>query len=210
MRLPLPYSRSLALLFSIPFLGACGDPAVTTYRTAKEPTPAIATPAAAPAATESIAGSNAAMANTAVATATFAGLSWTAPAHWVAKPASSMRKATFLITGADGATADLAVTAFPGDVGGELANVNRWRGQLGLPPISENEVASIVTRFEHNGLAFAVVDFVGGSDKTASRMLGATVPVGDATWFFKLTGPDTLVASEKPAFLAFLQTVKIP
>ena len=206
MRLPLPSPPSLALLFSLPFLGACGDPAVTTYRTAKEPTPAIATPAAAPAATESIAGSNAAMATT----ASSAGLSWSAPAHWVAKAASSMRKATFLITGADGATADLAVTAFPGDVGGEIANVNRWRSQLGLPPISENEVASIVTRFEHNGLSFAVVDFVGGADKTASRMLGAIVPVGDATWFFKLTGPDALVASEKPAFLAFLQTVKIP
>jgi hypothetical protein len=148
------------------------------------------------------------MATTAVATASGAGLTWTAPAHWVAKPASAMRKATFTFTSPDGTTADLAITAFPGDVGGELANLNRWRGQLSLPPITETEVAAAITRYEYNSLRIAVVDFTGTSSTPPTRMLGAMVPVGSATWFFKLTGPDAFVASEKPTFLAFLQTVK--
>jgi hypothetical protein len=33
-------------------------------------------------------------------------------------------------------------------------------------------------------------------------------PYQDAMWFFKLTGPDAVVARAKPAFLDFLQTVK--
>ena len=50
---------------------------------------------------------------------------------WVVKPPAPMRKATFGVP-AGSAEADLSITAFPGDVGGELANINRWRGQVGL------------------------------------------------------------------------------
>ena len=41
-------------------------------------------------------------------------------------------------------------------------------------------------------------------------MLGVMVPHGGATWFYKLTGPAALVAGEKPAFLAFVQTLSAP
>jgi hypothetical protein len=43
-----------------------------------------------------------------------------------------------------------------------------------------------------------------------SRMLGVIVPRPGETWFFKLKGPDVLVAREKPAFLEFLKTVRTP
>ena len=133
-------------------------------------------------------------------------LRWSAPGHWQAKPASTLRKATYLIPGAGGANAELAVSAFPGNVGGELANVNRWRGQLQLPPLGEPELAGAVTRFTAHGLPVAVVEFTSGSQ----RLVGAIVPQGDATWFFKLTGPDAVVAAEKPAFLTFLQSLSAP
>jgi hypothetical protein len=41
-------------------------------------------------------------------------------------------------------------------------------------------------------------------------MIGAIVPFEGATWFFKLTGPDTIVAQEKTAFMDFLKTIKTP
>lgn len=134
------------------------------------------------------------------------GLKWTVPARWQPKPAGSMRKATFEIAGANGATAELAVTAFPGDVGGELANVNRWRGQLSLPPIAAGELTGAVQRLTVHGLPVAIVDVTGG----AQQLLGAMVPYGGSTWFFKLTGPADLVAAEKPAFLAFVQSLSAP
>ena len=210
MRRLSPQLPCCLLLILSALLGACRDPVVTTYRTAKEASTETTPPVLAAATAPATSGTDATMANTAVATATGAGLTWTAPAHWVAKPASAMRKATFTLTGHDGTTADLAITAFPGDVGGELANLNRWRGQLSLPPITDAEVVSAITRYQYNSLRIAVVDFAGPGANPPTRMLGAIVPVGSATWFFKLTGPDALVAAEKPAFLAFLQTVKAP
>jgi hypothetical protein len=137
-------------------------------------------------------------------------LKWTAPSDWQSKPASAMRKATYLISGQQGGIAELSVTSFPGAVGGELANVNRWRGQLQLAPIAEADLAVNVSRFSVNGLTVAVVDLAGGTAEKPQRMLGAIVPVKDANWFFKLTGPEDVVAQQKPAFLAFLQTLQAP
>jgi hypothetical protein len=119
-----------------------------------------------------------------------------------------MRKGSYNVPGADGAAADLSITAFPGDVGGELANVNRWRGQLQLPPLGDAELAATTTAVAHDGLNFVVVDIANPQNPGAGRILGAFAAYEGATWFFKLKGPDDLVAHEKPAFLAFLQTVR--
>lgn len=118
-----------------------------------------------------------------------------------------MRKATYVIVGDGGASAELAISAFPGDVGGEIANVNRWRGQVGLAPVSDAEAAAAVMRLEVNALQIGVVD-LGDSGAGGNRLLGAIVPFDGTTWFFKLVGPDALVAKEKPGFIEFVKTVK--
>jgi hypothetical protein len=86
--------------------------------------------------------------------------------------------------------------------------VNRWRGQVQLPPVSEGDLGSAVTRLQKNGLAMAVVDATGGGPNP-TRILGAIIPFGGATWFIKLgPAPTALVEKQKSAFLAFLETVK--
>jgi hypothetical protein len=215
---------STALLLCLAGSG-CSDPKIETYRVKKDPAaaptataaatpaspapapaaPAPAAPAAAPAATV-VAADRAAMANTAVATAKGQGLQWTAPANWTPKAGSAMRKGTYAIKGAGG-EAELAITAFPGDVGGDLANVNRWRGQVGLGPIGSAELASSINRFRANSLDIAVVDILGSNGQ---RILGGIVPFAGSTWFFKLTGPDGVVAAEKPAFVEYMKTVRAP
>ncbi len=206
----------LLLLACSVALAGCKKPEVKSYRIPKETT-AEAAPAAAastnaaPAAPAAPAGSalpaagaaGNSMANTAVATAAGAELTWKAPPQWTPKTGSAMRKGSYAIKGGAG-DAELAITAFPGDVGGELANINRWRGQVQLPPIAAGELGAAAQRFDRNSLHFTVVDLAGGGQ----RMLGAIVPFGGATWFFKLgPGPDATVANEKVAFLAFLETV---
>ena len=37
----------------------------------------------------------------------------------------------------EGAKADVTVSIFPNDTGGVVANVNRWRTQVGLPETDE-------------------------------------------------------------------------
>ena len=124
------------------------------------------------------------------------------------KSVSAMRKGSYAIPGSDGADGDLSVTAFPGDVGGKLANVNRWRGQLELPPLPEAELEGALTHLDINGLHADVVEFANPQAAKPQRLIGAMVPYEGATWFFKLTGPDALVAEQKEAFFAFLKTVK--
>lgn len=148
------------------------------------------------------------MASTPVATASGNDLTWTAPAHWTAGPAAAMRKGTYVIAG-EGGNAELSITAFPGDVGGELANLNRWRSQapLNLPPIAASELESSIVREEHNGLKFGIADIT-GNGANPGRTTGAWVPHGGSTWFFKLTGPAALLEKEKAAFRTFIASVK--
>ncbi len=197
----------------------CRDAKIVSYRVPKEsPPPAAANPhagmglpsdsgAAAPGGPMS---GN--MAGTPVPTASDGDLTWTAPAAWQARPASAMRKATFIIAGdAPGEQAELAVTAFPGDVGGNLANVNRWRTQLQLPPITAGELGAALVPVEAGNLHAELAELVGPApvgDKPRQRVLGVIVPFNGATWFFKLSGPDALVAREKDAFLSFLKTLQ--
>jgi hypothetical protein len=194
LRIILPVSASLAFLFA----AGCRDEKIASYRVPKETV--AETPPSAPSATTP------GMASTAVPTASDDNLVWTAPSTWESRPASAMRKATYIIPGDAGATAELAITAFPGDVGGTLANVNRWRGQLSLPPIGDVALPSALTHVDFNGLHADVVDL--GATDGAKRLLGAIVPVDGVTWFFKLTGPDSLVLGQKTAFIDFLKTVK--
>ena len=145
------------------------------------------------------------MADTAVPTADGAELKWTAPAAFEPKPVSAMRKGSYRLKAAGG-EADVSITAFPGATGGLEANLNRWRGQVGLAPLDPAQVTADALKFDANGLSFVVVDYQG----SAGHMLGAIVPFNGNSWFFKLTGPDATVVAAKPAFLEFLRTVKAP
>jgi len=190
------------LLVAACLLGGCKDREIATYRAPKDPTPATPAPgtAMAPAGGDT-------MANTAVPTGSD-NLAWTAPDHWVAKPPSAMRKGSFAIKGDSGADADLSITAFPGDTGGLLANLNRWRGQVSLAPLSAAELDGSLQHFDGTGLHFDVVDFVGTANGTPTRIIGAVLSRPGETWFFKLMGPDALVAAQKNDFLNFLRSVK--
>lgn len=213
--LPFPVIAALLLVAS-----GCRDGKIVTYRVPKEAPPAAAAASSAnphagldiPAPGEMSAPASApTMAGTPVPTASGGDLTWTAPAQWQSRPASAMRKATFILPGdTAGEQAELSVTAFPGDVGGNLANVNRWRTQLQLPPLSAAELGSALTHLDIGQLHADLAELLGpaADGKPRQRVLGVILPFNGATWFFKLTGPDALVAAKKAEFLAFIQTLQ--
>lgn len=137
---------------------------------------------------------------------------WSVPADWQQGNPSSMRRATFLVKGADGQTAEIAVSVFPGDVGGLMANINRWRGQIGLGPVAPDEIAGITSDLDVNGTKSTVVDFKADTappGKTQPpRMIVVTVPNAGNSWFFKMTGDAPLVGAQKDSFLQFVKSVK--
>jgi len=203
----------LAIAAATLLLSACGDENVATYRIPKEkeaePPLAAAADAGAQPEAAPAAAPGTSMADATVPTASGQDLVWQAPPEWTSKPAGPMRKATYGVPGGGG-DSDLSITAFPGEVGGELLNVNRWRGQLGLTPLRAEDLEASVSRVEANGLRFTLVELASQGDPNGKAMMGAIVPVGASTWFFKLTGPGASVRSSKAAFLEFLHSVHAP
>ncbi|MCG3147661.1 MAG: hypothetical protein PCFJNLEI_01101 [Verrucomicrobiae bacterium] len=131
---------------------------------------------------------------------------WEVPAGWQPGKPSSMRRATYIVKGADDKTAELAVTVFPGDVGGLVANVNRWRGQLGLPPATPEEIAKFTTELTVAGAPSTLVEFT--NPQTGQRMAVVTAPHAGSSWFYKLTGPAAVVEATKADLVKFVQSTK--
>ena len=132
---------------------------------------------------------------------------WDVPAGWKETPPSAMVLKSFSV-GAGASEAKISITRFPGDVGGLLANVNRWRGQISLAPIPESELARLALPIEVLGGKATLVDMKSTDGKT--RMIAATVPRQEQTWFYKMMGDEATVAREKEAFVKFVQTVRYP
>ena len=132
------------------------------------------------------------------------------PPGWQRQPPAPMRKASFVVEGADGAKVDISVTSFQGESGGLLANINRWRGQLGLDAVDAEHLESTIERRTLAGRDFVIVDLANEqapADKK-QRVIGAIVPAPGETWFFKMTGDDALTAAQKPALLEVLESVE--
>jgi hypothetical protein len=106
--------------------------------------------------------------------------------------------------------ADLAVTRFaPDNAGSFLDNINRWRNQLGLEPITDVQSVPIQEIKLAKDAAGVEIDLQ--NEQTKKRMLIAITspPTGGDLWFFKLTGPAETVAAQKQNFDSFLRTVEI-
>ena len=136
---------------------------------------------------------------------------WEVPAGWKEEPPAQMLVAKFSATD-NAVRAEITVSSFPGDVGGLLANVNRWRGQVSLPPIDEASLEQAVTQVDVQVGKGSLVELNGTIAKTGqkARLVGVAVPHGGATWFCKMLGDEQIVAKEKAAFLKFVQSVKYP
>jgi hypothetical protein len=185
--------RITPLLLGLAFVGGCGrsdEDRITVYRIPKEVAPQPALQAA-------------------VDTAAPIAVHWTTPGSWEAQAASGFRKASFRVQGPKAETADVSVISFPEAAGGLLANVNRWRDQLKLTPITNEAEAG--TPMSVDGRDMFLVDLV--SDEpvapgdSKSRILGGIFPLPGETWFFKMMGPDQLVSSQRDLFVQFLQSV---
>lgn len=132
---------------------------------------------------------------------------WTKPESWNSQPLSEMRMGSFRVDGPNAGSADVSITAFPGDTGGLSSNLNRWRGQLRLPPLSDEQLLNTAQRIEVDNVPTCLVDFqTADGDPEPARILGAVLQRNDRTWFVKMTGPPNLLASQRQIFLDFVHS----
>lgn len=232
----IPKTLFQANLLCLLVLTACSQPAdeveitETTTRSETRPVPRVNTPdderfqlarpqgapmAPAPGAVPTTAGADAATEPPDAATATDQTVlfEYTVPEGWTELPATQFRNPNFRM----GSNGDIEcyVTVLPGEGGGLLVNANRWRGQMGQQPYSEDEFAQL-PRANILNRPSVIVDFtgdymaMGASEPQAGyRLVGALLQVPRAAIFIKMVGPDEAVEAQKDKFAMFAQSLRL-
>lgn len=135
-------------------------------------------------------------------------LTYDVPEGWTEGEAGGFRKAAFEI--ADGnQNAEVTVIDLAA-AGNELpANVNRWRRQIQLAPVSQADLAEHVKKIPVGRSTGDYVELVGPEDASPRQaILGVMTIEGDRAWFIKMMGDAELVLREKPQFEEFVRSVQ--
>lgn len=124
------------------------------------------------------------------------------PSGWRAGRAGGMRKAAFEVGQGD-QKAEITVIAL---VAGQsvLANVNRWRGQVGLENIDQAQLQQQMQELPVDGQASPFVQIYGPQES----ILAVLVEHGGQTWFIRLKGPTELARREKDNFEKFVRSMR--
>ena len=139
-------------------------------------------------------------------------LVWATPEGWQEGTPSQMRLIDFKFGPKQ--EGECYLTAMPGPAGGLAANINRWRGQMGQPALTDAEIEKLPRKSLLGTEAHFVTidgDFKGvGAEgsQTGYRMLGVIQQSPELTIFIKMTGPKALVEQNAAAFDAFCGSVK--
>jgi hypothetical protein len=133
------------------------------------------------------------------------------PPNWEPQQLSEMRQASFLVRGANGATADISFVKLGPSAGNVLENVNRWLGQLAQPPISPDKLATMIQKVSTPRGEVDVVDLSGkpesGDEKTDGRIV-AGIASDEGTSFYKMRGNRALVGEQKENFLKWVRSMR--
>lgn len=139
-------------------------------------------------------------------------IAYTKPEAWVEGEPTSMRVASFTVTGSEGREADISAIPLSGSGGAQLAIINQWRSTLRLEDATENQLPEMVETIDVGGRKFQLVNFESDAPMLdgdlKARILVGYATVGNHTWFFKIAGETSLVAEQQPVLLEFLKSVE--
>ena len=134
-------------------------------------------------------------------------LEWTNPEGWTVLAGSGMRIATWQVEGQE-----CTLMSFPGDVGGDEANIRRWLGQIGQTVPAETLAAFVASpaRFTTvGGIEGRLFDFADLPGITGSSVLAAIIPIGDQSVFVKLMGDAAVLKRQKAAFETLSRSIAL-
>ncbi|MEM6279701.1 MAG: hypothetical protein AAF733_09500 [Verrucomicrobiota bacterium] len=141
-------------------------------------------------------------------------LIYTTPDGWKEKALSSMRDVN--LSFGENEEGECYVARLPGAGGGLVANVNRWRGQMGADPLTEAEIYALPTK-PLFGQPATFIDLSGdfspgmGSTeiKEGHRLLGLILASDAGAVFVKMTGPAEIVAKNAEGFNLFTSSLDV-
>ena len=138
---------------------------------------------------------------------------WMPPEHWNEIEGSQFSLIDFEALH-DGQRAAISVTKLAKNAGGELANVNRWRKQIGLEEIELAQLEKTKQPFAVDGNPGTFVEMRGTRDGKPATTLGVihtiTYRTLPETWLYKITGDTAAVVKEKDAFRDYVRSARYP
>ncbi|BDU75491.1 hypothetical protein [Mesoterricola sediminis] len=134
-------------------------------------------------------------------------LKWALPKGWTETGGGGMRFATLNPPGPG--KIEVSVVNLPGMAGGELANVNRWRGQIGLEPLDEKALAGARRTVKSKAGAIAVFDFTSQGASPTRMIVGSLTTADGNTWFLKLVGDAPAAEKARPDFMRYLESLHL-
>lgn len=140
------------------------------------------------------------------------GLKYKAPESWKPGKTSQFRKASFVAKDAKDPKlqAEITIIDLPAAGGGGelLANVNRWRSQVGLPPTTSDDLKLEAKEVDVAGAKGTMVELKGEKGDAKQTILGVMAVQGKTAWFIKLHGDAAVAAAEKERFEEFVKSVR--
>lgn len=174
-------SKLLFVYLSLPlfFITSCRDASIHTYSVVKETSTQVK-----PAFAQS------------------ADIHWKAPSHWIQGPASGMRLASFILSSPYG-TGDVSIISLPSNSGSLLANINRWRGQIGLSPTTQDLLNKDIAHEVMDTHEVTIVTLKGDE----KSIVAGIFEHGGYRYFVKIIGPSAVIQKETAPFMNFMRGI---
>ena len=123
------------------------------------------------------------------------------PEGWTEGP--SVMFATLSLQATEGdSKVGITVTPARGD---KLQNVNRWRGQVGLMPLTEAEFATTAKKVPVGSMTGDLYEMIEGD----RAIFGVIIEDQGQMWFVKLNGDARLAERERGRFQEFLKSLRL-
>lgn len=136
------------------------------------------------------------------------GLTFDTPAEWTVAPGDQFSTAAFVVGEGD-TSARVTISQLAGDGGGLLENINRWRRQANLPPLSAAELDTQTKPLAVAGIAGTYLECTGTNAQGVPEGLAGWIGLsGGRSWFVKLRGNADLVDRQRDTFKTFLESLK--
>jgi hypothetical protein len=142
---------------------------------------------------------------------------WDVPHDWIEEqPSSNMRRAQYRVPGPGGDSEFVVFYFGPGQGGDPMLNAARWAGQFRQPDGRSSTEAMSTAEIDVSGLPVLLAEVTGtyanlmvnDTEMPGYMLLGAIAPGPDANWFFKLTGPESSVRSQREAFEIVVRSIR--
>ena len=140
-------------------------------------------------------------------------LQWHLPEGWQELPTTSMRMVNLRVASHQDSECYLSI--LPGRAGGIMENINRWRQQMSLPPLSNEKIASLPKKklFSRDAVYIECDGtFVGmrnNTEKKNYRLAGMILEHSAVTIFVKMVGPKRVLEPEMEEFYNFCSSLRV-